>query len=166
VRPALFALLLAACGGGSGGGDGGAGQDLSMPSPICTCGVGTSCLRARITRAADDTMLPWKAFAGQADGKGTLVGVARPPGGGTAQRQVILDADLAPASAQYDFDFGCVAIGTWTMNAFLDDNGNAGATDLSSADYRDACLANRATPQEVRDAAIANAALVIASSCD
>jgi hypothetical protein len=166
VRAALLAILLAACSGGSGGGDGGAMQDLSTPSPICTCGVGTSCLRSRITRASDDSMLPWKAFAGQADGKGTLVGIARPPGGGTPQRQVILDADLTPAQAVYDFDFGCAAVGTWTMNAFLDDNGNAGASDLGSADYRDACLANRATPQDVRDAVIATAALVIANSCD
>ena len=49
--------------------------------------------------------------------------------------------------------------------AFLDDNLNAGA-DTSSADYHDACLANRAQMQNVTDGVIANAQLVLANSCD
>jgi hypothetical protein len=165
----LLALLaIAGCSSSNPGVDLGDQPDLTLPSPFCTCGAGTSCLRSTVTRTASTATLPWVMFAAQggSDGIGTLVAVARPPGGGTVLRQTRDPFDLTVATASASFDFGCVDLGTWTMGAFLDDNGNAAATDTSSSDFHDACPANRAPTQQVKDAAIANTAIVLANSCD
>lgn len=168
MKRALLLLALAGCGSSvTPPSDDAGSPDLAPGSPFCTCGTGKSCLRAVVTRAADAAKLPWVMFAGQgSDGFGTLVVSAQPAGAGAAIRQTADAVDAKPATISLNFDFGCVDLGTWTVRAFLDDNNNAADTDLTSADFHDACMQNRSPTATVKDAQISTAALQLANSCD
>jgi hypothetical protein len=167
IRAGLLLALIAGCGSSAPAGDDAGAPDLSPVLPFCTCGTGKSCLRAVVTRSSDTSKLPWVAFAANgADGVGNLIVSARPAGGGAVMRQAAFPVDAKPATINLHFDFGCVDLGSYTMGAFLDDNGNAADDAVSSADFLDACLSNRAPSATVRDAQVTSAPLQLASSCD
>jgi hypothetical protein len=167
MRFLALVVALAGCGGGMSVSDDAGAPDLSPGLPFCTCGTGKSCLRAVVTRGADMSKLPWVAFAAQgADGVGVLIVSAKAAGSGAVLRQAAGLVDAKPATINFNFDFGCVDLGDYTMGAFLDDDGDATEDATSSADFLDACLQNRAPTATVRDAQITSAPLQLASSCD
>jgi hypothetical protein len=73
---------------------------------------------------------------------------------------------MKPATASYVVDFGCVAAGMVTVNAFLDDNGNADPMAATSSDYRDSCGNPRVVTISFGAGQTAEAAFPLANSCD
>ncbi len=158
-------LLAAACSSSPAAVDAGDAQDLFV-SPFCTCPLGQGCLRANVSRAADQSMQPWVAFAAMgSDGVGTLI-VSVLTGTTVVQRSAITGADLKPAANVYPVDFGCLDANTYTLHAFLDDNLNAAPDDNSSSDFHDSCPVDRAPTKTVADAQIGTVAIELANSCD
>lgn len=161
---ALVLVSLAGCGSSPGDADMSPAADLAI-SPFCTCAATSSCLRATVTRTANTSAQPWVAFAGQADGVGTLI-VSATQGATVVSRKTLDNADVKPASASFAFDLGCVPIGMVTLRAFLDDNGDAMATETSSADYRDSCMLDRSPMAAISAGMITTLTLPLNNSCD
>jgi hypothetical protein len=161
----LLVLSVVGCGSGPSG-----DADMSPPpdlliSPFCTCATTSSCLRATVTRTGNTATQPWIAFAGQADGVGTLI-VSATQGATVVSRKTYDNADVKPASASFMFDLGCIPTGMVTVRAFLDDNGDAMATETSSADYHDSCMLDRSPTATITAGAITTLTLPLNNSCD
>jgi hypothetical protein len=62
--------------------------------------------------------------------------------------------------------FDCVPLGSAVVSAFLDDNGNAAETDVSSSDPLDACSAVPAVTVPVRDGTTTAVAYRLAVPCE
>lgn len=124
------------------------------------------CLLVRVLRAADDSALPWNVRPAEADGIGTLIAAATE--GATSYRATSTGiADMRPASAAYLIDLGCVtASDSISVTSFLDDNGNATATALSSSDDQDACGNPRALTVPVLSGRDTLVDFSLAGSCD
>jgi hypothetical protein len=135
------------------------------PGASCACGSSQGCILAVVTRVADEKNLPWKIWPSEADGAGTLI-VSATQGTTVLARKSVANADLKTAGAKYEVDLGCVATGASDVRAFLDDNGNAGASDTFSADYRDTCLGARKVTVTVEDGKQVRVELPLANSCD
>ena len=75
-------------------------------------------------------------------------------------------ADLTAASASYEVDLGCVPAATLNLRVFLDDNGNAQATETYSSDYRDSCMLDRAPTLAVQEGRLKEVELALNNSCD
>jgi hypothetical protein len=108
----------------------------ARPCPDCT--AANACIAVEITRTAEEANLPWVVWPSEADGAGTLI-VHAVMGSDVLARATVEDADMAPADARYEAPL-CVAPGTVQVIVFLDDNGNAPADLVYSADYRDTCM--------------------------
>lgn len=167
----LSALLAAGCSKGGldpnadgGGGDGGGGDDLAMGA-ACTCPAGEGCLRVTVTRNAADAQQPWVVWPTMADGVGTLVVGARAAAAVRA-RQTVPMTDVKPKEFRAVVDLGCVSAGALTVTAFLDDNQNAQATDVSSSDYLDSCMLDRQPMFTVTTGQTTAPGLALNQSCD
>lgn len=178
-RAGALALLLAvaACGGDDDGGRDSSpfvdASDLDAPPPPdaltadCACGDTQGCLTLIVGRTADDSMMPWVLFPSEADGTGTLIAsAAHDPT--TLARRLIEDVDLVSVPARTTtVALGCVPAGDVTVRVFLDDQPNAEPADITSADYRDTCLLDRAPTATVAGGARTTfVSLSLARTCD
>jgi hypothetical protein len=146
-------------------GDGGA-RDGFTPADCSGCGAGKGCIVVTVTRAADESMQPWKVWPTEADAVGTLV-VGAMQGTTAVSRKTVANADFKAATAKYVVELGCVPSGTLKVSAFLDENLNASASAVTSADYRDSCPASpRQRDVVVTDLQTAPVAIELANSCD
>ncbi len=144
-----------------------AADALTDVASDCSCGVGEGCLVFNVSRAADDSELPWIAFAGSdADGVGTLiVGAADADDFSELARQERPDQDLTSAGWTVRVDLGCIPAGPVEARAFLDDNLNT-TGGVSSADFVDACLDGRSVDVMINSGVTTEANGVITRTCD
>jgi hypothetical protein len=169
------ALASIGCGGGeeaqggglgSGGNADTSGQGGTGGSVVLTCicpDTTHGCIESGVTRAADATSLPWRLWPAEADGRGTLI-VSAYSAAATHYGQAA-NVDFTGASASYVVEVGCVPAGTYTMSAFLDDDGD----DLSSrtsSDYVDSCPMTRQASVTVSAQTTTRQDFVLVNSCD
>jgi hypothetical protein len=158
---ALGTAIIGSCGiiYGDGGGSVGAGADA---------GSNRGCIVATVKRARADSQQPWVKWPLAADGNGTLIASAV-QNGSVKARNVVTSANVTKAEASYVLDLGCPGPGVYVLRAFLDDNGDAGAQDVTSNDFRDSCMGGT-VPETVeitvQASQTANAELVLYQSCN
>ena len=144
---------------GDADGDGG--------SVSCTaCEPDEACLVVNVSRAADDSMLPWVVWPTEADGVGTLVVTAVDSSNAAVAAAEAPDADMNAEDAMVVVEL-CSGTSATQVVVFLDDDEDAAAGTIWSADYIDACLAS---PRRVDISPVAGEELtveaVLNNSCD
>jgi hypothetical protein len=121
-----------------------------------------------VTRAPGTSQQPWIKWPTVADGVGTLV-VSASQNGTVTARVTVANADMRNADASYEVELGCPDSGRYVLRAFLDDDGNAAAADVTSSDYRDSCMGG-AVPEtvelDVTTGTRSHAELELYQSCD
>jgi hypothetical protein len=131
-------------------------------------GANGACLYATVKREPGDSQQPWVKWPLLADGAGTLV-VSASQGSTTKARTTVPNTSMKAVDASYTVDLGCPGPGTYVLRAFLDDNENSGAHDITSNDYLDSCMGG-AVPEKIELAVhagqTASAELALYQSCN